>query len=170
MIITPIFTTIDECKTWMEEWAETFKVKQQNFVLTSGGYDPLHPGHISYLLDAAGVNPGILMVHLAVVNGDAFLKEKKGRSFMPLADRCKIVSAIKGVKAVLAYEVEDEMTVSPVIEALKPGFFAKGGDRTSKLNIPEWAICEKVGTELVTGVGNKKEWASSDYLKRWEKK
>lgn len=170
MIITPIFTTIDDCLEWMTEWMSAYKVKPENFVMTSGGYDPLHPGHVSYLLDAAGVNPGIMMVHIAVVNGDWFLSQKKGKPFMPLMDRCQIVSGIKGVKAVLAYEVEDEMTVSPVIEALKPGFFAKGGDRTDKTNIPEWEACEKAGTEVITGVGAKKEWASSDYLKQWSKK
>jgi bifunctional ADP-heptose synthase (sugar kinase/adenylyltransferase) len=154
----------------MEEWMEVYRVKPINFVMTSGGYDPLHPGHVSYLLDAVGVNPGIMMIHIAVVNGDAFLREKKGKPFMPLMDRCKVVSGVKGVKAVLAYEAENEMTVSPVIEALKPGWFAKGGDRTSKRNIPEWQACENAGTKLVTGVGHKKEWASSNYLKKWKEK
>lgn len=171
MIITPIFTTIEDCQAWMEEWKEAYRAKQQNFIMTSGGYDPLHPGHVSYLLDAVGINPGILAIHIAVVNGDSFLKQKNGRSFMPLMDRCQVVSGIKGVKAVLAYEAEDEMTVSPIIEALKPGFFAKGGgDRTNKNNIPEWDVCEKAGTRVVTGVGTNKEWASSDYLKKWGKK
>lgn len=168
MIITPIFTNIEECQTWLADMMETYKMKPTSFVLTSGGYDPLHPGHASYLLDACGVNPGTMMFHIAIVNGDWFLKQKKGKAFMPLMDRCKVVAAMKGVKAVLAYEAE-EMTVSPVIEALKVGFFAKGGDRTHCENIPEWDTCDKAGTKIVTGVGAKKEWASSDYLKNWKK-
>ena len=78
---------------------EEFEAKRPEgrIVVTSGGFDPIHPGHISLLQESG--NYGDVVV--AVVNGDSFLRAKKGRPFQDLQTRCLIVSAISGVKFVV---------------------------------------------------------------------
>lgn len=131
-------------------------------VCTSGGWDPIHPGHVSCIVESKQYGDTLV----AVVNGDWFLTNKKGRPFMPVMDRCQIVSAIRGVDFVVRYDAE-ETTVSGALEIIKPNVFTKGGDRTAPSNIPEWATCVRLGIQVITGVGYSKQWSSSDYLKRW---
>jgi len=82
--------------------------------------------------------------------------------------RCSVVSAIRGVDFVIPFEIENDPTVSRALEIIKPNVFAKGGDRVDKETIPEWEVCEKHNIEIVTEVGLKKEWSSSQFLKEWE--
>lgn len=145
-------------------------------ILTSGGYDPIHPGHVSYLLESKDKGYELKfghnfssrsLTHVAVVNGDWFLSQKKGKPFMPLEDRCKIVSGIIGVDIVLGLDVENDMTVNQALELVKPDYFMKGGDRTGIENIPEWETCQKLGIKVVTEMGANKDWSSSNYLSKW---
>lgn len=133
--------------------------------LTSGGYDPIHRGHISCIEDAARRCDNLIII----VNGDEFLKLKKGKAFMPLEDRCFIVDSLRSARYVIPFTPSNplDMTVSEAIEILRPNFFFKGGDRVDRKTIPEWETCEKTNTIVVTGVGNPKLWSSSDYLKDW---
>jgi len=133
-------------------------------VATSGGFDPVHPGHISCILESKQYGD----VLAVIVNGDAFLRAKKGKPFQDLRTRCSIVSAIRGVDFVIPFEIENDPTVSRALEIIKPNVFAKGGDRVDKETIPEWEVCEKHNIEIVTEVGLKKEWSSSQFLKEWE--
>ena len=133
-------------------------------VATSGGFDPLHPGHISCILESKQYGD----VLAVIVNGDAFLRAKKGKPFQDLRTRCSIVSAIRGVDFVIPFEIENDPTVSRTLEIIRPSVFAKGGDRVDKETIPEWEVCEKHDIEIVTEVGLKKEWSSSQFLKEWE--
>jgi D-beta-D-heptose 7-phosphate kinase/D-beta-D-heptose 1-phosphate adenosyltransferase len=132
-------------------------------VITSGGYDPIHPGHISCMIEAKRFNP-ILAV---IVNGDAFLTNKKGKPFQDLKTRCQIVSTIKGVDYVIPFEINNDPTVNIALARILPGVFAKGGDRTDIENIPEWDTCKKNKIRVVTGVGHPKHWSSSHFLKDW---
>jgi len=136
-----------------------------DLVLASGGFDPIHPGHVSYLRGASKY--GELVV---IVNGDWFLSQKHGIPFMNLSDRCTIVDSIKGVSWVIPYEVEGDMTVCGALEAIRPYMFAKGGDRFDASTIPEWEVCRQNHIGIVTGVGFDKKWASSDYLKKWDER
>ena len=133
-------------------------------VATSGGFDPVHPGHISCILESKQYGD----VLAVIVNGDAFLRAKKGKPFQDLRTRCSIVSAIRGVDFVIPFEIENDPTVSRALEIIKPSVFAKGGDRVDKETIPEWGVCEKHNIEIITEVGLKKEWSSSQFLKEWE--
>jgi len=142
-----------------------------SIVATSGGFDPIHPGHASCLLaskDAVeadcGERPDLLVV---IVNGDAFLRNKKGAAFQDVATRCRIVSTMRGVDVVVPYESETDMTVEGALRAIRPRWFTKGGDRTDKTNIAEWPLGEEIGFDIVTGVGLDKDWSSSDMLARW---
>lgn len=141
------------------------EVNPNYLVVTSGGYDPIHPGHISCMMEAKKLNK-ILAV---IVNGDWFLMNKKGKAFQDMKTRCQIVSAIVGVDYVVPFPIEGDATVGQAIEQIRPFIFAKGGDRTDPQSIPEWDTCEIVGTRIKTGVGHPKNWSSSDFLKEWGK-
>lgn len=147
----------------LEEFVEIRDSLSGSLVITSGGYDPIHPGHISCIVDAKRYGD-VLGV---VVNGDAFLRNKKGAPFMDLATRCEVVSAIRGVDFVISYEVEGDETVCGALEAIQPEVFAKGGDRVDADTIPEWDTCVDNGIEVVTGVGDSKVHSSSNILEDW---
>lgn len=132
-------------------------------VATSGGFDPIHPGHISSLQASAAYGD----VVVAIVNGDAFLTAKKGKPFQDLATRSLIVSAIRGVDYVVPFEIENDTTVSEALRRLRPAVFTKGGDRVDHSSIPEWGVCQELGIEVVSGVGDDKRWSSSWFLEDW---
>lgn len=132
-------------------------------ILTSGGYDPIHPGHISCIVDSKRYGD-ILVV---VVNGDWFLDNKKGRHFMDLKTRSEIVSAIRGVDFVVPFEIENDTTVNVALETIIPDVFTKGGDRVDANTIPEWDTCQRLGIDIVTGVGDSKTHSSSNILEDW---
>jgi D-beta-D-heptose 7-phosphate kinase/D-beta-D-heptose 1-phosphate adenosyltransferase len=132
-------------------------------VATSGGFDPIHPGHISCIIESAEYGD----VLVVIVNGDSFLRAKKGRPFQELSTRCLIVSGVRCVDYVVPFDVPGDQTVSKALEAIRPDVFTKGGDRVDATTIPEWGVCEKLGIEVVTGVGRDKEWSSSWFLENW---
>ena len=141
--------------------------------MTSGGFDPIHIGHLrciqhtSSMATNADAHPynmtGIVVV---VVNGDQFLNRKKGYAFMPLAERMEIIDGLKGVDYVVPYDAPyPDQTVIGAIRTLRPTYFTKGGDRFDASTIPEWKICQEIGCEIITGVGGGKIQSSSDLVK-----
>jgi len=132
-------------------------------VATCGGFDPIHPGHISCIQESKKFGQ-ILVV---IVNGDSFLEKKKGKPFQDLDTRCYIVDSLKLVDYVIPFEIKDDQTCIKALDAIKPDYFTKGGDRVDEKTIPEWEVCQKNGTQIITGVGLDKEWSSSDFLSDW---
>lgn len=132
--------------------------RQENpTVMVSGGFDPVHAGHIRMIRDAA--NFGDVIV---IANSDDWLFRKKGFVFMDFNQRAEILNAIKGV--ILVDSVDDtDGTVCEAIRRLKPNFFANGGDR-GRSNTPEQAVCEEMRVKLLWGVGGDKKLASSSDL------
>jgi cytidyltransferase-like protein len=147
----------------MEEFASIRRSLEGTLILTSGGYDPLHPGHISCIVDSK--THGDLLV--VVVNGDWFLDHKKGKHFMDLKTRSEIMSAIIGVDFVVPFEIKNDTTVNVALETIVPDIFTKGGDRVDATTIPEWSTCEAHGIEIITGVGDSKTHSSSNILEDW---
>jgi len=145
--------------------ANRLGVYTQNIIMTSGGYDPIHPGHISYLQQAKRHDTENSCFHVAVVNGDNFLTAKKGKPFMDLDTRAKIVFAISGVDAVVKFEIEDDQTVIEALKFIQPYRFFKGGDRKDASSIPEWDICQELGIEVVFDTGIEKTQSSSGFIK-----
>ena len=134
-------------------------------VVTSGGFDPIHPGHISCIIDSATYGDTLVVV----VNGDSFLREKKGQPFQSCETRCLIVSGLREVDFVVPYDAPGDSTVIGALEIIKPHVFTKGGDRVDATTIPEWEVCARLGIEVVTGVGLSKEWSSSRFLEDWSR-
>ena len=134
-------------------------------VVATGGFDPIHTGHINYLEDAATAGARLVVG----VNSDAWLIRKKDRAFMPFEERAAIVKAMGCVDEVIAFDDSDGTAID-CLEQVKKLYpldtivFANGGDRTSE-NIPEMAV---EGVEFDFGVGgtNKKN-SSSWILKEW---
>ncbi len=132
-------------------------------VCTSGGYDPIHPGHATCIVESKALGDTLVVV----VNGDAFLTAKKGRPFQDLPTRSALVSCVREIDYVVPFEIENDSTVIKALRAIRPHVFTKGGDRFDPSNIAEWDTCQEIGIEVVTGVGLDKVWSSSDFLRDW---
>ena len=129
-------------------------------VMVSGGFDPVHVGHIRMIREAS--EHGDVIV---IANSDNWLYKKKGFHFMDFQARYEILDAIKGVILVDSVN-DDDGTVCEAIRRLKPTYFANGGDR-GKSNTPEQDVCEELGIKLLWGIGgNEKMASSSDLVKR----
>jgi cytidyltransferase-like protein len=139
-----------------------------NIVLVTGGFDPVHSGHIEYFKAAKSLGD-ILVVG---VNSDAWLQRKKGRAFMPWAERAAIIDNLKVVDFVYEFEDDDGSSIDAIlrVRSVYPDakiIFANGGDRT-KDNIPEMA-CQDNNLEFVFGVGGENKLNSSSWiLEEWK--
>ena len=134
-------------------------------VVATGGFDPIHSGHIEYLKDAS-VSGTRLIVGL---NSDEWLIRKKGKFFMPWEERAAIVRELACVDLVISFDDSDGTAIHALeqVKVLYPNdpiVFVNGGDRT-KENIPEMVV-EGVEFEFGTG-GNDKKNSSSWILKEW---
>ena len=139
---------------------DMFDNENRKTVMVSGGFDPVHIGHIRMILEAS--KHGDVIV---VANSDDWLYRKKGFVFMEFEQRAEILAAIKGVVKVSGVDDHDG-TVCEAISRLKPDYFANGGDR-EKHNTPEQATCDELGVKMLWGVGgNDKANSSSDLVER----
>lgn len=154
-------------------------------VMVSGGFDPLHVGHIQLFKGASGY--GKLIV---VVNSDDWLMRKKGYVFMSQRERCEIIAAIDCVDKVYPVKPntadykrtdsfylqsskvslsdclwiqDDDDTCIDAIRLLVPDIFANGGDRTTE-NVPEQKICEALNVDMIWGIGGQDKPQSSSWL------
>ncbi len=140
----------------------------KRIVLITGGFDPLHSGHIAYIKAAKELGD-ILVVG---VNSDAWLTRKKGSPFMPHIERCNIVKNIVGVDFVMGFDDDDGSAKNAIIMTRQSYpqdhiIFANGGDRTSS-NIPEMDIIDD-NLEFAFGVGGEdKKNSSSWILQEWK--
>jgi cytidyltransferase-like protein len=136
-------------------------------VLITGGFDPLHSGHISYINDAKKIGDMLVVG----INSDEWLKRKKGKYFLPASERKIILESIKGVNQVIEFDDNDNTAKDSirVLRELYPSdkiIFANGGDRT-KTNIPEMDVIDD-NLEFVFSVGgDDKKNSSSWILNNW---
>lgn len=124
--------------------------KSKIVVMVSGGFDPVHIGHVRMFREAKKLGDELMVL----LNNDNWLKAKKGYFFMPEKHRKEIIEAIKYVDRVILTEHKPgtkEMGVMRAMKKLKPDIFAKSGDRDAK-NIPEYEFCKKNGIEMVFNV------------------
>jgi cytidyltransferase-like protein len=142
----------------------------KKIVLVSGGFDPLHSGHIAYFKEAKTLGDYLIVG----LNSDAWLTRKKGRPFMPSEERHGIVTELDVVDEVYAFDEYDDADGSCIkfIENVLYNhpdaevIFANGGDRTNA-NIPEMTISDsRLKFEFGVG-GEHKKNSSSWILKEW---
>jgi len=138
------------------------KEKDPVVVMVSGGFDPLHIGHLGMFKEARKLGDKLLVV----VNCNAWLKRKKGKAFMFQEDRAEIIKELKCVDDVYVLE-SDADDVCEAIEKFRPDIFANGGDRKNEADIPEAKLCKSLGIEMVFNVGPGKIRSSSDLLEAY---
>ena len=136
-------------------------------IVVSGGFDPLHSGHIAYFKSAKNYGEKLIVA----LNSDKWLEKKKGKFFMSYDERKAIVSSIKYVDEVIGFKDDIEGSCINALEDIKkiyPNddiFFANGGDRDRK-NIPELSVS---GVNFLYSVGgDHKKNSSSWLLNKWQ--
>lgn len=141
-------------------------------VAVSGGFDPIHIGHIRMMKEAknlVGANGKLIVI----LNNDNWLHKKKGFVFMPEKERKEIIEHIKGVDKVVITKHKkgtDDVSVCVDLCKLKPDIFVNGGDRTKK-NIPELDVGSKWGMKMIFNIGaGGKVQSSSDLVKKFKDK
>ena len=150
----------------------------KKIVLCTGGFDPLHSGHIAYF-EAAKKLGDYLIVG---INSDAWLTKKKGQPFMPAAERRAIIESLRVVDEVVEFDDSDNTACNAIlgVRELYPNaiiVFANGGDRGSS-NTPEMQLAfADDNLTFVFGIGgdNKKnssswildEWKTPKTIRNW---
>ena len=136
-------------------------------IVVSGGFDPIHSGHIAYFKSAKSYGEKLIVA----LNSDAWLERKKGKFFMPFNERKAIVSSIKYVDEVIDFEDDKKGSCINALEAIKKSYpneeiyFANGGDRDG-VNIPEMSVS---GVNFLFSVGgDDKKNSSSWILNKWQ--
>ena len=136
-------------------------------VLVTGGFDPLHSGHIEYFRAARQLGDKLIVG----LNSDEWLIRKKGQPFMPMTERRSIVGSLKDVDATIVFDDSDGSAIDAVnvvknmISITDTVIFANGGDRTA-INIPEMIVKD---VEFRFGVGGENKLNSSSWiLREWK--
>ena len=143
----------------------------KNVIILSGGFDPVHKGHIRMFREAANLGANVIVG----LNSDSWLMRKKGKPFMEWNERAEILESCKFITQVLPMDDYDD-TASDIIERVvdlyeqqsrinsdNMGYniyFANGGDR-KKGNVPELDTCKELNVTMLWGIGGGKIQSSS---------
>ena len=155
-------------------------------IIVSGGFDPVHVGHIRMFKDAANMADKDARVNqvkvIVALNSDEWLERKKGKAFMPFEERKEILQSIKHVSNVIAFEDSDDTACEAIKQVhkkyghLTTSFFeddmicfANGGDRIVG-NVPseESTLCEELGIKMLWNIGGAKVQSSSSLVENFE--
>ena len=138
-------------------------MKYDGAIIISGGFDPIHIGHLRMIKDASKLGKKLIVI----ANCDRFLMDKKGYAFMPIEERLEILESFYGVDRAVE-SIDEDMTVCKTIEWLAKdediACFANGGDRKNEADIPESVVCKKYGIEMEFNVGGGKIQSSSSLV------
>ena len=134
-----------------------------NVIIVSGGFDPVHKGHIRMFREAANLGHQVIIG----LNSDDWLTRKKGKPFMKWEDRAEILESCKFITQVLSMDDSDD-TASDIIKQVANLYknqdmniyFANGGDR-KKGNVPELDVCKDLNVVMLWGIGGGKIQSSS---------
>ncbi|MSR78691.1 MAG: hypothetical protein EXS59_00915 [Candidatus Taylorbacteria bacterium] len=153
------------------------KSKKEIIVAVSGGFDPIHIGHVRMFNEAKALGDRLVVI----LNNDNWINKKKVSAFMPEYERKEVIEALASVDEVMLTshsENSDDMSVCEALNKLRPHIFANGGDRTvqdsknvSSSLSPEAILCEKLGIKMVFGIGRGGKVQSSSWLlKKYKEK
>jgi cytidyltransferase-like protein len=150
----------------------------KKIVIVSGGFDPLHIGHVRLFEEARKLGDELVVV----VNNDVWIEDKKGHPFMADQERKEIIEALRCVDRVILtkHNLDDPdytdcharwRSVCGAMQEIQPAIFAQGGDRNEKDAADptssayyERLLCEKIGCEMVFNVGRGGKVQSSSWL------
>ena len=143
--------------------------KRRVVVAVSGGFDPLHIGHVRMFERAKALGDELVVI----LNNDNWLAKKKHHVFMAEQERKEVIEGLRAVdRVVLTGHGPDpeDMSVCVELAAIRPHIFANGGDRRLD-NIPEVPTCEAMGCKMVFNLGDggkiqSSSWLLQDYLKK----
>lgn len=136
--------------------------KKEIIVAVSGGFDPIHIGHVRLFQKAKKLGDKLVVI----LNNDNWLMKKKGYVFMPQRERVEIIKSITGVdQVVLTSHPHDpqDTTVCRELKKIRPHVFANGGDR-GKTNTPETEVCRAINCRMKFSVGRGGKVQSSSWL------
>jgi len=140
-------------------------------IIVSGGFDPVHIGHIRMFEHAEQLGDAVIVI----LNTDEFLVKKKGASFYPdIYEREQVLKWGMGIRfgrpAEIVYSIDKDMTVCETLKMVREIYahdelvFANGGDRDGSSNTPEHKVCESLKIKMVYGVGGYDKPQSSSWL------
>lgn len=136
--------------------------EKQTVVAVSGGFDPVHVGHVRLFREAKALGNKLIVI----LNNDNWLMKKKGFFFMPEVERQEVIEALGMVdQVILSDHLKDpqDMSVCRTLEKIRPDIFANGGDRKED-NVPEVEVCKQIGCRMVFNVGRGGKVQSSSWL------
>ena len=138
--------------------------------IVSGGFDPIHPGHIMMMKDCLKFSNYLIVG----VNSNKWLINKKGNYFMDIQHRLYVVSSLNVVNETMEFEDDDKGSANNLLIKIRNKYsndkiiFANGGDRSDSSKILEFETAKQYNIDLKFGIGGShKESSSSDLLKRW---
>ncbi|MCX6702538.1 MAG: adenylyltransferase/cytidyltransferase family protein [Candidatus Wolfebacteria bacterium] len=140
------------------------KTKKSIIVAVSGGFDPIHVGHVRMFHEAKLLGDELVVI----LNNDNWLINKKGFFFMSEEERKEVLEGFRDVDGVVLthHKLGDaDRSVVQELRELRPDIFANGGDRKPDWDpVPEVALCEELGIEMVYNVGHGGKVQSSSWL------
>jgi cytidyltransferase-like protein len=135
---------------------------KERVVAVSGGFDPIHVGHVRMLREARKLGDKLVVI----LNNDHWLKDKKGFSFMPQKEKVELLKSFSFVDKVVVTDHkpgDGDRSVSRALRKLRPHIFANGGDRGTK-NTPEMDVCKQLGITMRFNVGKGGKVQSSSWM------
>lgn len=135
-------------------------------VAVSGGFDPIHIGHIRMFKEAKALGDELVVI----LNNDNWLTDKKGGPFMSGAERKEIIESIQWVDRVVLTDHQPgeyftDKSVCRALRELKPHIFGNGGDRKPDGDpVPEVEVCKELGITMVYNIGTGGKVQSSSWL------
>jgi len=128
-------------------------------VAISGGFDPIHIGHLHLMREAKQFGDSLLVI----LTRDDQLIRKKGYVFMPYQERKEVIENIKWVDRVVE-NIDHDISSCESLEIYSPNVYARGGDTLDKDHLLESRVCKELGIKIVVGVGGVKKEQSSSAL------
>ena len=138
-------------------------------VIVTGGFDPLHSGHIQYFKSAKELGDQLVVG----LNSDGWLSRKKGKPFMPFAERKVIIEHLSMVDKVISFDDSDNTACGAIYKVMatigngEQIIFANGGDRGQN-QTPEHKTYDGIIDFVYNVGGSDKKNSSSWLLDKWK--